>query len=127
MKIFGIGIDVIEVERIEEVMHEFGGRFLRRIFMEGERAYCSSQQRPAAHFAARWAAKEAVSKALGTGIGELLGWHDIEITRLNSGEPRLVLQGRGHEFASEHGIEEIKISLTHARDYAAANAVAMTQ
>ncbi|MBL48772.1 MAG: holo-[acyl-carrier-protein] synthase [Roseibacillus sp.] len=127
MKIFGIGIDVIEVARIEEAMSEFGERFLARIFTEGERAYCETQQRPVVHFAARWAAKEAVSKALGTGIGEALGWHDLEITRRDSGEPELVLHGRGREFASGHGIEEVKISLTHARSHAAANAVAMAK
>ena len=79
MKIFGIGIDVIEVERIEEAMREFGDRFLDRIFTAEERDYCLNQKRPAIHFAARWAAKEAVSKAFGTGIGELLAWQDMEI------------------------------------------------
>ncbi len=127
MTIFGIGIDVIEVERIEEAVNEFGERFLERVFTGEERAYCVAQKRPAVHFAARWAAKEAVSKAFGTGIGDVLSWRDMEITRLISGEPALVLHGGGREFASGHGIEQVKISLTHARNYAAANAVAITQ
>jgi len=125
MKIFGIGIDVIEVERIEEAVEEFGERFLERIFTAGERDYCSGQKRPAIHYAARWAAKEAVSKAFGTGIGEELGWQDMEVCRRTSGEPELVLHGRGRAFAVEHGIQQIKISLTHAKSYAAANAVAL--
>ena len=127
MKIFGIGIDVIEVERIEDAMEEFGDRFLDRIFTEEERDYCLNQKRPAIHFAARWAAKEAVSKAFGTGIGELLAWQDMEIARLHSGEPEMILHGRGRQFVEERGITQVKISLTHAKNYAAANAVAMEE
>ncbi|MFP6880746.1 MAG: holo-ACP synthase [Roseibacillus sp.] len=125
MKIFGIGIDVIEVERIEEAVEEFGDRFLERIFTAGERAYCGRQKRPAIHYAARWAAKEAVSKAFGTGIGGKLGWQDMEVCRRESGEPELVLHGRGGAFAGENGIQQVKISLTHAKNYAAANAVVL--
>jgi holo-[acyl-carrier protein] synthase len=123
MIIFGIGIDVIEVERIEEAVEGFGDRFLARIFTKVEREYCARQKRPAIHYAARWAAKEAVSKAFGTGIGEQLGWQDMEICRRASGEPEVVLHGRGETFAEENGIEQVKISLTHAKSYAAANAV----
>ena len=125
MQIVGIGIDVIEVERIDEAVEEFGDRFLERIFTEGEREYCGRQKRPAIHNAARWAAKEAVSKAFGTGIGAELGWTDIEIVRRKSGEPELVLHGRAKEFAGEIGVREVKISLTHAKHYAAANAVVL--
>ena len=127
MKIFGIGIDVIEIERIEEAMVEFGERFAERIFTEEERNYCGQQKRPSIHYAARWAAKEAVSKAFGTGIGEELGWQDMEIRRRDSGEPQVVLHGRGKEFAEQNGIRQIKISLTHAKHYAAANAVVMAE
>lgn len=126
MKIFGIGIDVIEVERIEEALEDFEDRFLSRVFTEGERAYCQKQKRPAIHYAARWAAKEAVSKALGTGIGQELSWQDMEVCRRESGEPEMVLCGKGKEFADEHGVVEVKISLTHAKHYAAANAVVVT-
>jgi len=125
MKIVGIGIDVIEVERIDAAVEEFGARFLERIFTAGEREYCGRQKRPAIHYAARWAAKEAVSKAFGTGIGAELGWTDIEILRRASGEPELVLHGRAREFAGEIGVCEIKVSLTHAKHYAAANAVVL--
>lgn len=124
MKIFGIGIDVIEVERIEKAVEEFGDRFLERVFTESERIYCGRQKRPAIHFAARWAAKEAVSKAFGTGIGEQMGWQDVEVRRRDSGEPEIELSGKAEEFAKENGISNVKISLTHAKHYAAANAVA---
>jgi len=125
MKLFGIGIDVVEVERIESSMAEFGERFASKIFTAAERAYCESQRRPAIHYAARFAAKEAVAKAFGTGIGKDLGWLDMEIARKDSGEPELVLSGVGQAYAKEKGIAEVKISLTHAHHYAAANAVAL--
>ena len=125
MKIFGIGIDVIEVERIEEALQEFGDRFLERIFTEAEREYCARQKRPHLHYAARWAAKEAVSKAFGTGIGKDLAWTEVEVLRADTGEPSLLLHGAGKAFAEREGIQEVKISLTHAKNYAAANAVAL--
>lgn len=125
MRIIGIGIDVVEVERIGSSMAEFGERFVTRIFTEAERAYCSAQRRPELHYAARFAAKEAVAKAFGTGIGKELGWLDMEIVRKDSGEPAVVLTGAGKEFAEANGIGEVKISLTHAQHYAAANAIAL--
>lgn len=125
MRLFGIGIDVVEVERIESSMSEFGDRFAEKVFTDSERAYCDSQRRPGIHYAARFAAKEAVAKAFGTGIGKDLGWLDMEIARKESGEPGLVLSGAGKAFAERNGITEVKISLTHAHHYAAANAVAM--
>ncbi len=127
MRVFGIGIDIIEVERIEAAVSEFGERFLGRVFTRGERDYCDAQRHPARHYAARWAAKEAVSKALGTGIGREVGWLDMEVVRGASGAPRLVLHGRGREFAGERGVREVKISLAHARLHAAANAVALCE
>ncbi|WP_343225946.1 holo-ACP synthase [Luteolibacter marinus] len=124
---FGIGIDVVEVERIASSMAEFGERFASKIFTAGERAYCEAQRRPEIHYAARFAAKEAIAKAFGTGIGKDLGWLDMEIVRKDSGEPALVLGGAGKEFANANGITEVKISLTHAHHYAAANAVALAE
>lgn len=125
MEVLGIGIDVVEVARIESSMSEFGDRFAEKVFTEAERRYCQSQRRPEIHYAARFAAKEAVSKAFGTGIGKDLGWLDMEIVRKESGEPELVLSGAGLAFAEGKGIAKVMISLTHARHYAAANAVAM--
>ena len=125
MRIFGIGIDVVEVARIASAIQRHGEPFLARVFTAGERAYCESGKIPALHFAARFAAKEAVVKALGTGIGEHAAWLDLDVTRDPSGAPQVVLSGAAAAFARDHGITEIKISLTHARDYAAANAVAL--
>lgn len=127
MKIFGIGIDVVEVERIASAIERLGEPFLTKLFTASERAYCESQKNSALHYAARFAAKEAVSKALGTGIGGQAGWLDLEIIRDAAGAPKLVLQGAAAEFARLHNITEIQISLTHAREYAAANAIAVSE
>ena len=127
MQLFGIGIDVVEVSRIEESIADFGEKFLNRIFTPAERAYCERQKRSAIHFAARFAAKEAVSKAFGTGIGKEVGWLDVEIVRKASGEPEVMLAGRAKEFAEVNQVGSIKISLTHAEHYAAANAVILAR
>ena len=87
----GLGIDIIEVERIHRSHEKFGDRFLQRILRPGEMEYCLSNKYPAPFLAARFAAKEAVSKAFGTGIGSQLGWQDIEVARKKSGEPYIIL------------------------------------
>ncbi len=125
MCIFGIGIDVVEVDRIAAAIERHGESFLAKLFTTSERDYCASKKNAALHFAARFAAKEAVSKALGTGIGSQAGWLDLEIIREESGAPKLLLHGAAAAFAEKNGVTNIQISLTHARDYAAANAVAM--
>lgn len=125
MKIFGIGIDVVEVERIASSIERHGEPFLAKIFTATERGYCESRKNPALHYAARFAAKEAVAKALGTGIGGNAGLHDLEVINDDKGAPKLRLSGAAEAFAQTHGITEIQISLTHARDYAAANAIAL--
>jgi holo-[acyl-carrier protein] synthase len=125
MRIFGIGIDVVEVERIASAIQRHGEPFIAKLFTPAEREYCETQKYPALHYAARFAAKEAVSKALGTGIGGEAGWLDLEITRDPSGAPKLLLQGAAADFTKRHGITEVQISLTHAREYAAANAIAI--
>lgn len=123
MTLYGIGIDVVEVDRIQSSMDEFGEQFLDRIFTVEERAYCDAQKNKELSYAARFAAKEAISKAFGTGIGKSVGWKDLEIIRKDSGEPTVHLHGKAQEYADELGITEVKISLTHAKHYAAANAV----
>jgi holo-[acyl-carrier protein] synthase len=125
MRIFGIGIDVVEVERIGSSLAEFGDAFVRRVFTDSERRYCESQKHPEIHYAARFAVKEAVAKALGTGIGSDLEWLDMEVVRSDIGAPAMVLGGRGKAFAARQGVREVKISLSHTRHYAVANAVAL--
>lgn len=127
MMIYGIGIDVVEVNRIEDAIARQGEGFLRKLFTENERQYCEKQKRPAMHYAARFAAKEAVSKALGTGIGGKAGWLELEVVRGESGAPTMLFHGHAREFLTAQGIAEVQVSLSHAKDYAAANAVAVRQ
>ena len=98
-------------------------RFLNRILHPNEISYCLSYKAPAPFLAARFAAKEAISKAFGTGIGKQLGWKDMEVRKRDSGEPYLVLHGRGEELAQARGVTEVFISLSHCKEYAAAQAV----
>jgi len=123
MRVIGIGIDVVEVDRIRSSLEEFSGRFLDRIFTKPEQEYCRKQKRPELHLAARFAAKEAIAKAFGTGIGKEIGWLDMEILRKESGEPEARLGGNAKDYANERGVEQVMVSLTHAKQYAAANAV----
>lgn len=121
--ILGVGIDIIEVARIRSSFERFGDRFLQRILLPEEIRYCLSHKHPAPHLAARFAAKEAVSKAFGTGIGRHLGWHDVEVMRKDSGEPYLILHGNGRQLLESRGGKFGHISLSHTESYAAAVAV----
>ena len=121
--ILGTGIDIIEVARIARSVEKFGERFLQRVLVADEIAYCRAHKNPAPFLAARFAAKEAVSKAFGTGIGAQLGWRDIEIRRKESGEPFIVLHGKGAELFAARGAKRLHISLTHTEIYAAATAI----
>ena len=123
MKILGTGIDIVETSRIRDSLEKFGERFLSRCFLPNEIAYCRSMKFPELHFAARFAAKEAISKAFGTGIGKQLGWRDMEICKHDSGEPFARLHGKGAELAQTRRVAEVLVSLSHCKDYAAANAV----
>lgn len=127
MNLFGIGIDVVETQRVESSLSEFGEAFLKRIFTEAEREYCEQRKRSVLHYSARFAAKEAVSKAMGTGIGKHVAFTEIEIINKPSGEPEVILLGNAKKFAEENRFSMIKISLTHAEHYAAANAVILQQ
>ena len=123
MKIIGIGMDIVETKRIGESLERFGDRFLHRVFLDGEIAYVQKMKFPHLHLAARFAAKEAISKAFGTGIGKEIGWRDMEIVREPSGQPRVVLHGRAVEYAKSRGVLEIHVSLSHTAEYGAASAV----
>lgn len=121
--ILGVGTDLIETSRVETSWKRFGERFLGRIFLPAEIEYCLGMKFPARHLAARFAAKEAVSKAFGTGIGSRLGWKDIEVRRREGGQPFLVLHGGGEVLAREFGVRNTHLSLTHHETAAAAVAV----
>ena len=124
--ILGVGIDIIEVARIQTSYERFGERFLRRILCQGEITYCLSNKHSAPHIAARFAAKEAISKAFGTGIGRHLGWQDMEIARRDSGEPFVIFHGTGLKLMEERGGRLSHVSLSHTAIYAAAVAILET-
>ena len=121
--ILGTGIDIIEVARIAASYEKFGERFLNRILLPGEIAYCLSHKMPGPFLAARFAAKEAISKAFGTGIGAALGWQDMEIRRKESGEPFVVLHGKGEQLFASRGAKRLLVSLSHTANYAATTAI----
>jgi holo-[acyl-carrier protein] synthase len=121
--ILGTGIDIIEVARIASSYEKFGDRFVNRILHADEIAYCLSHKNPAPFLAARFAAKEAISKAFGTGIGARLGWQDMEIRRKESGEPYVVLHGQGQKLFRSRRAKRLLVSLSHTANYAAATAV----
>jgi holo-[acyl-carrier protein] synthase len=121
--ILGIGIDIIEVDRIQSSYERFGERFVNRILLPSEISYCLSHKSPAPFLAARFAAKEAVSKAFGTGIGAQLGWQDIEICKRESGEPYVVLHGGGMELMKQRGAQRVLVSLSHTQAHATAVAI----
>jgi holo-[acyl-carrier protein] synthase len=123
--ILGIGIDLIEVGRIEASYEKFGERFLQRILVDNEIKYCLSHKTPGPFIAARFAAKEAVSKAFGTGIGAQLSWRDIEIARRESGEPYVILTGGGAFLLEQRRARAVLVSLSHTAHHA--NAVAILE
>ena len=121
--ILGTGIDIIEVARIASSYEKYGERFVNRILLPEEIAYCLAHRQPAPFLAVRFAAKEAISKAFGTGIGAQLGWQDMEIRRKESGEPFVVLHGKGAELFAARGAQRLHVSLSHTEHYAAATAI----
>jgi holo-[acyl-carrier protein] synthase len=122
--ILGIGIDLTQIERIEEVHARRGQRFLDRIYTAGEQAYCARRTRSAQSLAGRFAAKEAVMKVLGTGWSRGVRWVDIEVVRAPGGPPALRLHGRAAEHAAARGIERWHLALTHDAGLAVAVAIA---
>ena len=120
MSVIGIGVDVIECSRIQHSIERFGDRFLHRVFTDGEIEYSMSMKFPERHLAARFAGKEAVAKAFGTGIGKAMGWRNIDIRKKESGEPFLVFSGPAEAFAAERGVTSALITLSHTENYAVA-------
>jgi holo-[acyl-carrier protein] synthase len=121
--ILGVGIDIIEVGRIEASYEKFGERFIKRILHDSEIAYCLLHKKPGPFLAVRFAAKEAISKAFGTGIGAQLSWQDMEVMRRPSGEPYVILHGNGEKLLKERGARAVLISLSHTQEHATAVAI----
>lgn len=118
--ILGIGTDLAEVGRIRKSIAQFGDRFLNRIYTAGERAYASSKANAPERFAARFAAKEAGMKAIGTGWSRGVRWHDFEVVNERSGRPVLRLSGVALSVANAMGVKRVSVSLTHTSEIALA-------
>jgi len=123
MNIAGIGVDLVNISRMRAVIERWQERFLRRVFTEGEIAYCRARRDPVPHFAARFAAKEAGLKALGTGLRLGVSWRELEVRRERGQAPILVLSGRSRQISRSRGGERMLLALTHEGDYALAQAV----
>lgn len=121
--IVGTGIDAVEIERIQKVIERHGDRFLNRVYTHAEQEYCQRKRSSAESFAARFAAKEAGAKALGTGISRGVTWTEIEVARERGGRPMLSFHGRAAAMAAQLGVGNVVLSLTHTRDTAIASVV----
>lgn len=122
--VLGIGTDIIEIERIERSVERYGESFLRRVYTPGEIAYCQAKKNSAESFAARFAAKEAGAKALGTGISRGVNWREFDVRRAPGQRPELHLTGRAAEIAAAMGVKRVSLSLTHSRKEAMAIVIA---
>lgn len=122
--VLGVGIDLVENKRMRQALQRWGRAFKTRVFQPGERRYCDGQALPWHHYAGRFAVKEAVSKAFGTGMGDHIGWQDIEVVREpRTGAPGVRLGGKGRALARRRGVAQIMVSLSHTREYAVAQAI----
>lgn len=122
--IHGVGTDIIEIKRVEQSIERYGQRFLDRLFTLKEQEYCLKHKESARHFAGRFAAKEAIAKALGTGISDSIGWLDMEILNDRAGKPNLKLSKHVKEL---FGSPSLHLSISHSRDHAVAFAIAEKQ
>lgn len=121
--IIGTGIDLVEIRRIQQSTERYGQRFLDRVYTAAEQAYCLRKRASAESLAARFAAKEAGSKALGTGISHGVSWKEIEVTRQPGGRPTIRFYGRAAEIAGRLGVAQASLSITHTGEVAMASVV----
>jgi len=122
--IVGVGVDVIEVERLQRTLSRYGQQFLAHVYAEEEQQDAPEGEGKAAYYAGRWAAKEAVAKALGSGIGRECAWTDIRVLRSANGRPEIRLHGAGARTAAALGIDHVHVSISHVKRLACASAVA---
>src|SRR5262245_24392440 len=123
MDVKGVGVDLAQIPRLRRVVARWDERFLRRVFTDEEIAYCRRRRDPIPHLAARFAAKEATLKALGTGLSMGVSWREMEVRRERGQAPVMVLHGRCRELATSKGAQRVLLSLTHDGDYALAQAM----
>jgi holo-[acyl-carrier protein] synthase len=121
--IVGTGIDIAQVPRIQQSIERFGQRFLERVYTTGEMRYCDSKANRAERYAARFAAKEAAMKALGTGWNHGVRWRDCEVVRLPGGRPTIQFHGKAEEFAAKLGVKNATLSITHTKEQAFAQVI----
>lgn len=127
MSIYGIGTDIVECLRIAQMIERHGELFIGRVYTPQEIQYCQSRKQATQHFAGRWAAKEAVLKALGTGWRRGISWRDVEIRNERSGSPVVTLYGGARDYIEQAGISQVMISISHCRSHATAYALAISQ
>jgi holo-[acyl-carrier protein] synthase len=125
MTILGIGTDIVECLRIAQIIERHGELFINRVYTDYEIRYCRSRKAATQHFAGRWAAKEAVLKAMGTGWRRGIRWRDVEVRNTASGRPVIALRGGARTVVEESGIRDMLISISHCRSHATAYAVAV--
>jgi holo-[acyl-carrier protein] synthase len=121
--ILGTGVDVVEIARFRKAMERSKDRFVQRIFTSGEQAFCNAHKDPVPHFAARFAAKEALFKALGTGWARGITWQDAEVLRAESGAPSMMLHGEAKKLAAIKGAHAAHLSLSHSENLAVATVI----
>ncbi|HOX14795.1 MAG TPA: holo-ACP synthase [Smithellaceae bacterium] len=118
--IYGVGIDIVENDRIEKIIQKWGEKFLSRIFSDREICYCDRHAQAFIHYGARFAVKESFLKAIGMGLGRGVKLHEIEVVNNKSGKPEIILSGGAREFLVKAGIEKIHLSITHTKNYSSA-------
>ena len=121
--ISGLGTDIVQVSRIREMTERYGEPFLEKVFSDDERKEAERRRDPSQYYAGRWALKEAMSKAMGCGIGEKCGWKDVSTRNLELGKPEAILSGAALETASALGVTRIHISISHEQEYACATVI----
>jgi holo-[acyl-carrier protein] synthase len=124
VQILGTGTDIVEVLRIAQMIERHGELFISRVYTDLEIEYCSARKAATQHYAGRWAAKEAVLKAIGTGWVRGIGWRDIEIRNLPGGAPTVALRAGAREVIERRGIQRLHVTISHCRCHAVAYAIA---
>ena len=124
MAILGVGTDIVECLRIAQMIERHGELFIGRVYTDHEIGYCSARKAATQHYAGRWAAKEAVLKALGTGWRRGIGWRDIEVRNDSSGAPSIVLRAGARDVFEQAGIAKMHVTISHCRSHAVAYVIA---
>ncbi|MEE2796728.1 MAG: holo-ACP synthase [Planctomycetota bacterium] len=127
MNVLGIGTDITECLRIGKMIERHGELFVQRVYTPKEIEYCRGRRMAMQHFAGRWAAKEAILKALGTGWRQGISWRDVEVLNGSSGRPVVTLMGGTQDLAEKMGIGGVLVSISHCRTHATAHAIAVSQ